>query len=169
MKQLTNITVTVSAGKLTLTGDIIDADPNQFRFPARQTTELMLNPNNRNWPRHIQLTHKAIFVKAFGNAFVMTHEDFVKIASAVEPKTTFPPLFRGNAQVGNIGSELCSELKPDLQWQVSDSIGKGANWTNITGQTAGILAQGSAKSGQYVRLVASSEAGSMSSMAVQVK
>jgi hypothetical protein len=164
MKTLKNISISVSNGKTTITGDIADEDPRDHRFPSRQTTELYRNLDNPKWPRHIQLTPKGVFVKAFGNSFILKADDLVNIASRIEPKTTFPPLFR--QKTGTLQVELCSELKPDLQWQVSDSL--AGPWTDVPGQTNPQLDQTTVKKGQFVRLKASSEAGEMASTAAKV-
>lgn len=164
MKTLTNVKATVTDGKLTLTADVADQ---AFSLPVQQVTVLHMSPHNHQWPRHVQLSGQAVFVKAFGNGVAILNEDLVAIAKAVEPRTTYPPKFR--AKVGpDLTAQVHSELTPDFQWQQSSSILKDANWTAIAGATAAKLDPAGLAHKAWVRCVAHSEAGSMASNPVQI-
>ena len=166
MKTLSNVKASVKDGKLTLTADIVEK---QFTpFLIQRVTIGHLNPKNIRHPRHVQISNEAIFVKAFGNAFAMEIDDIVAIACAVEPKTSFAPLFHSQPKSENLTAEVCSELDPDFQWQVSDKIDSTVNWSNIEGQTTKALDKSKVKANQWVRLIAHSESGSMASNPVQI-
>jgi len=163
MKTLTNTKTTVTGNKITITADIVDK---KFPFPVQQVTVGYLNPDNIRWPRHIQLSNDACFIKAFGNGFAISTDDLVNIAAQVEPKTSFPPLFKKITPEYKV--EISSELHPDLQWEVSDKL-QGAPWTKVEGQTSESLDKSKVKAGQFVRCVATSDAGSLISNPVIVK
>jgi len=166
MKTLSNVQTTVKDGKVTITADIIDQ---KFDFPVQQVTIGHFNPANMTWPRHIQLSHEAVFVKAFGNGFAIIQDDLVKIAAKVEPKTSFPPKFAYNPDNKSLTAEVCSEIDPDFSWEVSDSIRPNeSKWTLIEGENSITLNKEKVKTGQFVRCIASSEAGSMTSNPVLV-
>lgn len=167
MKTLTNVVCKVENGKVTITADIADKT---FGLPVNQTTVGYLNPKNIRYPRHCQISNEAYFVKAFGNGFAIMHDDLVRIAAIVEPKTTYPPLFTKQPDSENFVVEINSELNPDFQWQVSDEIKLGKeNWTDIVGATDGVLDKSKVEKGKFVRCVAKSEAGTMYSNPVIVK
>lgn len=158
MKRLSNFKATLNGSKL-----IIESDVDEFKFehPVQQVTVGYLNPENFQWPRHIQLSHEAFFVKAFGNGVGVMLDDLVKIASVVEPKTSFPPKL--NKLDSSLKVSVASELNPSFQWQVSDYLDHRANWKDIEGATSIELDKSKVKSGQFVRVIASSDAGSMTS------
>lgn len=165
MKTLKDVTVSVKDGIVTMTGKIAEGDFDIHM--AQRVTVGYLNPENHTWPRHIQLSHEAVFVRAFGNGFGLSNDDMVKLATAVEPKTSYPPMFKKSVN-GKYHVELSSELQPDFQWQVSDKINKEQKWENIPGETFNYLKVPNAVKGRFVRCVASSEAGSMISNPVIV-
>jgi len=167
MKKLINTVTVIKDGKATITGDVVDAQPHEFRFPVQQSSVGYLNEANMRWPRHLQVSNEAFFVKAFGNGLAIPMDELVKIAGILEPKTTFPPVI--NKISPDLEVELSSELEPDFQWQVSDAIDKSANWTDIVGETNKNLDKTKVKSGQFVRLIISSEAGSITSNPVLIK
>jgi hypothetical protein len=169
MKKLTNCISTVKDGKLTFTADIVEADANEFRFPVQQTTVGYINPLNMKWPRHIQVSSEATFVKAFGNGMAISHDDLVEMAAKVEPKTSFPPLFKTQPKSESLTVEISSELNPDFQWQLSATIDNTASWTNISGATSSTLCKTNLPQGVWVRCVAKSDAGSMTSNPVQIQ
>ncbi len=158
MKTLTNHKVEVANGKLTITADIVEADPGQFKFPAQQQTVTWINPHNHAWHRHVQISNEAVFVKAFANGLAVPLHMLVEVAGRVEPKTSYPPFFRRQS---DLKVEISSELEPDFQWQVSDKIGVLQSWSNIDGETKLGLDVSKVNKGQFVRLKASSEAGEM--------
>jgi len=177
MKNISNPKIKVSAdGKTaTITVDIkeIDFDRN---FVQRVTVG-HVHPDNMAWPRHAQISHDAFFLTAFGNGMNITIEDFAKIAAAIEPKSTYPPKFNNSNDPLTV--EIASELSPDFQWEVADKetieIEKNrhreqlAEWKPISGATSKTLDKSLVKSGQFVRCIASSEAGKMASNPVQIK
>lgn len=165
MKTLKDVTVSVKDGVVTLTGKIAEASFDIHM--AQRVTIGYVNPENLTWPRHIQLSHEAVFVRAFGNGFGIHNDDLVKLATAVEPKTSYPPLFK-KSNKERYRVELSSELHPDFQWQVSDKIDKTQKWENITGETFNYLKVPNAVKGRFVRCIASSEAGSVASNPVIV-
>ena len=162
MKALKNIQTIVKDGKVTITADIGEQE---FRFPCQQVTVGYLNPNNMAWPRHIQLSGEAIFVKAYGNGMAISNEDLVKIASVVEPKTSFSPLFKSMPTPNTLTAEIISELNPDLQWQQSVD---DKEWTNIEGATSATLDRTNIAAGTFVRCVASSESGATATPSVRI-
>lgn len=165
MKKLINVTSAVTNGKITITADIADTDKGEFRFPVQQTTVGWINPLNMRWPRHVQISGEATFVKANGSGMAILHDDLVAIAALVEPKTSFPPVFKKS----DLTVEVASELNPSYQWQVSDKIDASQSWSNINGQISATLDKSSIKAGQFVRCVASNDSGSMISNPTQVK
>jgi hypothetical protein len=167
MKKLINTVTVIKDGKATITGDVIEAQPHEFRFPVQQASVGYLNEANMRWPRHLQISNEAFFIKAFGNGLAIPADEMVKIASILEPKTTFPPVV--NKISTDLEVDLASELDPDFQWQVSDKVDKDADWKNIEGETKKNLDKSKVKSGQFVRLIISSEAGSVTSNFVLVK
>lgn len=171
-------TVVAADGKsVTITLRIEDVEFNPF-FVQRQTVG-HLSPNNMAHPRHIQVSHEAVFIKSYGYAMAITNDTLVEIAAIIEPKTTFKPVFKKSNEPLTV--EIASELNPDFQWQESDRIkpipvegGKGLKpiepvWKNIEGQTTKTLDPTKVNKGQYVRCIASSQAGSMASNPVQIK
>lgn len=164
MKKITNVECEVVDGKLTITGDVIGADKFDFQQPVQQVTVGYLNPANTQWPRHIQLSHEAFFVKAFGNGVGIMLDDLVRIASIIEPKTTFPPKTKGKLD-NTLTVNIDSELDPDLQWEASSD---GREWEKIDGEKSNVLDKNKVPVGTLVRLVASSEAGSTATNPVMV-
>lgn len=163
MKKLTNVVANVVNGKLTITADVVEADKSEYRFPIQRVTVGYLNPDNLKWPRHIQLSGEAFFVKAYGAAMVISHDDIVKIAAAAEPKTSFAPVLK---QSNDLNGENISELPVSYQWQVSEN---GTDWTDIPTGINAVLDSTNLIKGQLVRLVATNAAGSTVSIPIQIK
>jgi hypothetical protein len=164
MKTIIDTTVTVKDGIVTMTGKLVDR---QFGFPTMQQTVPFADANNARWMRHIQISQQATFVKAFGNGFGFPHEVLVKIATACEPKTSYPPVFKKGED--ELVAEISSEIEPTLQWEVSDGVKESSVWKPIEGQTSRALDKTKVTKGQFVRLVATSEAGQMISNPVLIK
>ena len=158
MKRLFNFQSKLENGKITITADI---DDYKFEQPVQQVTVGHFNPDNLNWPRHVQLSHEAFFIKAFGNGVGIMIDDLVDLATLVEPKTSFPPKL--DKLDSSLKVSVCSEIEPSYQWQVSDNIDNRAKWTDIDGATTSELDRTKVKVGQFVRVIASSDAGSMTS------
>jgi len=174
MKSIKNPKVTVSAdGKSgSMTFDIVDQQYTPFLI--QRVTVGHLNPLNLRHPRHVQISEEAVFVKAFGNGFAFPLDDIVAVATAIEPKTSFAPVFQKNTNP--LVAQVASELNPDFQWEVcgNSPAPNNANypdnkWIKIEGATSSSLDPSKVKSGQWVHCIASSEAGSVTSNPVQVK
>ena len=175
MKKLTNVKCTATGNKITICADIVEADAGEFRFPAQRTTVGYLHEANPNWPRHVQVSNEAIFVKSAQNGLAITLDDFVSIATCAEPKTASPPVL---VKVQDLTAEISSELNPDFQWQVSDNPRPIADkpstpppqpvWTDIKGATVKTLDKAMVKSGQWVRCIISSESGSLTSNPIKI-
>ncbi len=166
MKKLINLKSTVAAGKITICADIVETSPGEFRFPAQQVTVGMINPANPRWPRHIQLSSEAVFVKSINGAFAITNDDLANIASMVEPKTSYAPLFKKFPSPSALTVDFSSELDPKLQWQESDKSDPSGEWSDILGEIGVTLQNPTA--GKYVRCVASSEAGTTATPPIKI-
>jgi len=164
MKSITDISITVKDGIVTLTGKIINF---QFGFPAMQQTVPYADDKNAKWMRHLQISQEATFVKAFGNGFGLPHKVLVDLATACEPKTSYPPVFKKTDD--ELVAEISSEIEPALQWEVSDCVKESSVWSKIEGQTTKALDKTKVSKGQFVRLVATSDAGQMISNPVLIK
>jgi hypothetical protein len=177
MKTLLRPKTTVSEDGKTATIVCDIADVQFSEILAQRVTVGHVNPIHMAHPRHVQISNEAIFVKAFNVGFAMPIDDIVSIASVVEPRTTFAPQFRKSTD--SLTVQIASELDPDFQWEVSDDynprplghkeVRAVATWAKIDGQTTKTLDPTKVKSGQWVRCIASSEAGSMASNPVQIK
>jgi|ERR1700722_9493418 len=186
MKTLQGVKTTMSAdGKsVTITADIIEKDFPQFM--VQRVTVGHLNPANMAHPRHIQVSGDALYIKSFGNGVALSLDSLVAIAAVIEPKTSFAPVLK-KLTADSLTVQISTELNPDFQWQISDDafpkakiptprppsgtklVAPPAVWTDIEGQTTATLDPSKVKKGQWVRCVASSEAGSMTSNPVQIK
>ncbi len=166
MKKLTKIIVTIKNGKGFMTFDIVEAAPSDFRFPVQQTTVGWLNPANLRWPRHIQLSSEAVFVKSANGGMAITNDDLVALAALVEPKTSFPPFYKTFPTPQSLTVDFSTELEPKLQWQSSNSPLPESEWTDIEGETKPTLEN--PPKGKYVRCVASSDAGRTATPPVRV-
>ena len=157
MKTLAKIKSTVSGGKLTLTADIIEKD--YSGFPVQQQTIVHISKQNRGHHRHMQMSQAGVVARTPGKnlGFVLEKQDFIDLATSVEPRLSYAPVA---SKLGTtLTVNISSELKADLQWQVSAD--KGKTWADIAGQTTNTLDKTTVKAGQLVRLKASSEAGEM--------
>lgn len=164
MKCLSNFKTTISGNKVFIEANITEAN---FGQRVQQVTVGYYNPDNLAWPRHCQLSHEAFFIKAFGFGVGVKLDDLISLAAVIEPRTTFPPKL--NKQLDkSLKLELCSELSPSLQWQVSDNIDARADWQDVPGATGIELDKSKVKVGQFVRVVAKSEAGQIVSNAATV-
>lgn len=157
MKTLKNVKSNLVNGKLTITADVVETTAGEFKFPVQQTTVGWLNPANLRWPRHIQISSEGVFVKSINGAMAIANDDFVAIASLVEPKTSFAPFYKTFPTPQNLTVDFSTELEPKLQWQVSDSPLPTSEWKDIEGEISATLK--APPTGKYVRCVASSEAG----------
>lgn len=167
MKTLSQIQTKVDGDSFTITGKIIEKEFSHFL--VRRVTIGHINPDNRTHVRHLQISDEAIFVKLPNTKFglAITPDDLVGIATAIEPKTSFCPVFKKSGEPLTV--EIASELSPDFQWQVSDEINVNQKWSDISGATAKTLDPSMVKKGQWVRCAAKSDAGSMTSNPAQIK
>lgn len=163
MKTIANCVTVVKDGKVTITADIVEKD--FTRFPVQRSTVGYLNPDNIEWPRHIQISNEAVFVKAFAVGVAMSLDDLVAIAAAVEPKTSYPPKFK---KADSVSVEIASELSPSFQWQSADDI-RNPVWQDIPGAVSSSLDAKMVQPGKFVRCVAKSDAGEMYSRPVMTK
>lgn len=164
MKCLSNFKTEVKGNKVFIEADILEQT---FGVRVQQVTVGYYNQKNLAWPRHCQLSHEALFIKAFGNGVGVKLEDLVALAAAVEPKTTFPPKM-DNKLDSTLKVELSSELTPTLQWQVSEHIDNRADWKDIDGATDITFDKSKVETGHFVRVIARSDAGEMISNAAIV-
>lgn len=164
-KTLVNVQMSAKDGKVTLTGDIAEVDFDVHMI--QRVTIGYLNPDNRQWPRHIQLSHEAVFVSAFGKYFSLNDDDLVRLATLVEPKTSYPPIFKSKI-ADKLEAQISSELDPSFRWEVSDRIDKAQQWSVIEGESSNTLSSPERFKGKFVRCVAFSDAGSMTSNPVKV-
>jgi len=170
MKTLVNPLTKISADgkKCTVEFDIIEKEFTQFL--VQRVTVGHLSKENMRHPRHVQISEEAVFVKAFGNGMAFPIDDVIKIASIVEPKTSFAPVFKKTENP--LTAEVASELNPDFQWEICGNVSAPNNpkinradgkWLKIEGATSASLDPSKVQKNQWVRCVASSEAGSMAS------
>jgi len=169
MKKLINTKTVVKDGKATITGDVIEAHPMEFRFPSEQRTVGHVHPANPRHMRHIQISNEAVFVKAFGNGLAIPKDDFCAIAAAIEPKTASLPWFTKEPRTGSLTVEFSSELEPQLQWKVSDKADPDGQWSDIAGATSATLTNTDALKGKWVSCVATSEAGAVATQPFLIK
>ena len=162
MKSLTNFKIEVQGDKALIQADIVDR---QFSMPCQQVTVFQFNPNNRHFIRHVQLSHEAVFIKSRFGSFGIANDDLVDVAIKIEPSLTYAPIFQKKL-TNDLKVTVHSEIEPDLQWQVSDD---GKEWMDVIGEKRETLDRTTIKVGQFVRCVASGEAGQMISNPVQVK
>ena len=176
MKSLQNPVTKVSADgkKCTVEFDIIEKDFTQFL--VQRVTVGHLSKENMRHPRQVQISEEAVFVKAFGNGMAFPIDDVIKIASVVEPKTSFAPVFKKTENPLTV--QIASELNPDFQWEICGNVQAPNNvkinrpdekWIKIDGATSASLDPSKVKSNQWVRCIASSEAGSMASNPTLIK
>jgi hypothetical protein len=141
--------------------------------PTRLVTvhnSAVLNPQ---WVRNLQLSSEFVFIKRYGSPTVGVHvDDLIALAIAIEPKLSWPPLFKNPPQsqsikageTASLSIETVSEL-PDVtyQWQSSPD---NVTWTDIKDSVSSSLA--GIGEGFY-RCVATSAAGSASTEPAHVK
>lgn len=180
MKTLQSPKVTVSADGKTATVVFQIVEKQFGNFPSQRVTIGHLNPSNKKHPRHVQATDEGVFVKNMmnGEGVAIELDDFVQMAAVINPATTFAPRFKKSDAPLTV--EISSELDPDFQWQVTDSIEiksvtaeSGLTpiqpiWTDIAGQVTKTLDKASVKSGQWIRCKAYSQAGEMFSNPVKI-
>jgi len=176
MKTLQNPITKISADgkKATVEFDIVEKEFTPFL--VQRVTVGHLNPENMRHPRHVQISEQAVFVKGNGIGMAFPIDDVIKIASVVEPKTSFAPVFKKTTS--SLTVEITSELNPDFQWEICGNVSAPNNskinmpdgkWIKIEGATSASLDPAKVKSGQWVRCWASSEAGGMASNPTLIK
>lgn len=111
-------------------------------IPTHQITINHVSPENRRWPRNIQLSNEFIFVKRYGCPTVgMRVDEFVDLCTMAEPKLSWPPLFKQNnitqgkqAVIESVFETTNPELSESdnaivYQWQQSDN--GSPIWNNL--------------------------------------
>jgi hypothetical protein len=174
MKTLSNPKTVVSKdGKsVTITADIVDQPINENIITRVTHGHVDMIANHM---RHIQSSKAGVFVRHRGYSFVVPNDVMVSIAAAVEPATSFPPIFHGVDKL-----TVHSELPVEYQWQVSDDAfpvavkphtpPNPAVWADLPAQTADSLSkEAPVKPGQWIRLVATNATGKTISKPVRVK
>ena len=164
-------TVVAPDGKsAVITVDIVDQPFNAMLIT--RVTHTHLNPTNVKHPRHIQSSSEAVFVRSRNGTAAMPNDTVIEIFAAIEPATTFAPVFKKNATPVSVA--VASELPATFQWQISDYVSSAptpppasAKWSDIPGATNAKLDESALKDGQWVRCVASNAVGSTASQPVQ--
>ena len=153
MKSIQKCTFNIAAdGKSgTMAFEIVDAPFN--RLLISRNTHNHSNPDATKHPRHIQSSNEAVFVFSRMIGFFIPNKCIAQLAAAVEPKTTFAPVFKKDGTVA-------SEIPVTYQWQVSDD---GKTWTNINGETNPTVDAADIKPGQWTRCIATNANGSTTS------
>ena len=142
-----------------MTADIVDTLPHEYKFPIQQVTIGHLDNETMRHHTHIQVSGEGLFIKARGNAFVMSHDDLVKVGQLVEPLIAPPPWFKKIPTADKLTVEFSDELKPKLQWKWSDSPTHDSKWSNIKDATEATLTKTDALKDKWVSCVASSDSG----------
>jgi hypothetical protein len=177
MKTISNASVKISDdGKsVTITAELVDAPWSEML--TTRVTHPHLNPDNIKHVRHVQSSNAAVFVRHGCHALAVPNDVFVAIAAAIEPKTSFPPVFKQGTVPPTV--EVISECCVSFQWQVSDdAFPKAAKpdvapepavWTDIEGQTTNTIDETKVAKGKWVRVIATNASGSTISQPAQVK
>jgi hypothetical protein len=164
MKTLKNIKTVVKDGKVTITADL---EEKEFSWPVQQVTIGFQAAGNPHWIRHAQISQEAIFFKRLGIGFAIPIEEFNdKVAMVIEPRLSFPPVHKKGKNP--LVVDFNSELEVSLQWEMAETPDPEGEWTPIKGQTTGTLNPKTVKSGWWVRCIASSEAGSITTTAAKL-
>lgn len=177
MKFLNNPKTTISADGKTATV-VFNIEEKEFnKYPMQRNTVGHVNPANLAHARHLQIDENGFYVKAFGQIVAICSDALVSIASVVNPKTSFAPKFKKQIDQ-SFTVDVATELDPDYQWQVSENAipmaekphtaPPAAVWSDIEGQSGKSLDKAKVKPGEWVRCIASSAAGSMTSNPVKV-
>jgi hypothetical protein len=166
MKKITNTKAEVKGNKITITGDIIDVAPGEFKFPAQQVT-IGYETIGRH-RRHVQISSDAVFVKTPDAIAAIPLNELIAISSAIEPKTSPKPWFSKMPTTGALTVEFSSEIEPSLQWKWSDKPDPSGKWSDIAGATTATLIKTPDLNGKWVACVAFSEAGATSTQPIQI-
>jgi hypothetical protein len=177
MKTLINEKVVLSAdGKsVTIIADVVDQP-----FSGLLVTRVShhhVNPDNIKHPRRIQSSNEAVFMEAPGTKAAIPNKFIAAIFAAIEPKTTFAPIFKKTSVPGDV--QIISETPVTYQWQVSDDAFPKATadrtppppavWADISGEINPKTDLASVKLGQWIRCVASNASGKTISKPAQKK
>lgn len=176
MKTLTNYKITVTGDKLTLTADIVEQQFNQIL--TSRVSHGHLNPDHQHHHRHIQSSSEAIFVKHMGHGFALSNDFVAALASVVEPRTAFAPIFKHSSTPNKV--EVVSESPVALQWQTAPAehfiesptphtAPTPVTWVDIAGETGDSIDESKVEKGHWVRCKAVNATGETTSRAVQRK
>ena len=170
MKTLIEPQITVDGDKITIVAKIVDQPFNGLL--VTRVSHGHLNPDHPNHPRRIQSSNEAVFVESHRAKFSMPNDFVIAIATAVEPATSFAPLFKKHSVPGNV--EVVSESPVSYQWQVSDNAFPTgtfplppAIWNDISGATNATLDESTIKPGQWIRCVTKNATGTTTSQPAQ--
>jgi hypothetical protein len=160
MKCITNLKATVSDGKITITGDVVERE---FRFPSQQVTVPFVGNKNPHWAIHAQMSQEALFIKHLAAGVAIPLQEWIdSVANLVEPKLSYPPAIRKNA---NLTVEFVSDLEMSIQWQSSED---DIHWADVPGETSSTLNL-KGLSGKWVRCRGFSAAGETFTPAQKLK
>jgi len=162
MKTLSNVQTAISGDTVTITAKIVDKDYSNHRI--QQQTFVHQSGKNLQHHRHMQVFEGGVLIKTPGKKIGMCFEkqDLVDIATAILPALSYPPEV---SITPTLTVTMSSELKPDLQWESSPD---GSKWSPVEGQTTATLDKSKVPAGSFVRLKASSEAGTMITDSVKI-
>jgi hypothetical protein len=171
MKTLENEKISVSADckTMTMTADIVDKPFNKLLIT--RVTHTHVNPDNHHHGRAVQMSNEAVFIHARQGSMAIPNDIFAKIAAAVEPLTSFPPVIKK----GSLGTiKVVSEIPVTYQWQISDNaFPKGpfplpeVVWTDIAGATSDTLDESTVEENKWVRCIVKNGAGLSVTQAAQ--
>lgn len=112
-------------------------------IPTQQVTIAHTSRDNPRHPRNIQLSNEFIFVKRAGSPPVAMHvDDFIQLCTHVEPKLSWPPLFKQNVVMQGSPAVIESQFEtsnPELsesdnvisyQWQ--QGANDGSQWQDLS-------------------------------------
>jgi len=162
MKTLSNVQTAISGDTVTITAKIVDKDYSNHRI--QQQTFVHQSGKNLQHHRHMHVFEGGVLIKTPGKKIGMCFEkqDLVDIATAILPALSYPPEV---SITPTLTVTMSSELKPDLQWESSPD---GSKWSPVEGQTTATLDKSKVPAGSFVRLKASSEAGTMITDSVKI-
>lgn len=112
-------------------------------IPTQQVTIGHTSKANPRHPRNIQLSNEFIFVKRAGSPPVAMHvDDFIQLCTHVEPKLSWPPLFKQNVVTQGSPAVIESQFEPSnpelteadnvIKYQWQQGANDGSNWVDLS-------------------------------------
>ena len=146
---------------ITITADLTDAEYSMIL--AQRVTIGHFNPKNMNHVRHVQISNEAMFVKAYWKGVAFDADALVAIATAIEPKTSFAPVFDKSDDPTK--AIVISELPVTLAWETctDKSVKINSQWVVISGETSSMV-KATLPKGIWLRCRATNEAGTNCSL-----